>query len=57
LRDEADNHLIELAVNGGAEMIISANKPDLNSDELLFPGLKVQTAGEFLHERSQLWPR
>jgi uncharacterized protein len=53
LRDEADNHLIELAVAGGAEVIISANKRDLNFGELLFPNLRVQTAGEFLNERSQ----
>jgi putative PIN family toxin of toxin-antitoxin system len=57
LRDEADNHLIELAVAGGAEVIISANKRDLNFGELLFPNLKVRTAGEFLDERSQPWPR
>jgi uncharacterized protein len=57
LRDEADNHLIELAVAGGAQAIISANKRDLNLGELLFPGLKVQTAGEFLEDRSQPWPR
>jgi putative PIN family toxin of toxin-antitoxin system len=57
LRDEADNHLIELAIAGGAAVIVSANKRDLNFGELLFPGLKVQTAGEFLNERSQPWPR
>jgi predicted nucleic acid-binding protein len=57
LRDEADNHLIELAVAGGAAVIVSANKRDLNFGELLFPGLKIQTAGEFLDERSQPWPR
>jgi putative PIN family toxin of toxin-antitoxin system len=57
LRDEADNHLIELAIAGGAEVIVSANKRDLAFGELLFPGLKVQTAGEFLDERSQPWPR
>jgi putative PIN family toxin of toxin-antitoxin system len=57
LRDESDNHLIELAVAGGAEAIISANKRDLNFGELLFPGIRVRTAGEFLEERSQAWPR
>jgi hypothetical protein len=45
--------VIELAVAGGAEVIISANKRDLNFGELLFPNLRVQTAGEFLNERSQ----
>ncbi|MGL4637030.1 MAG: putative toxin-antitoxin system toxin component, PIN family [Beijerinckiaceae bacterium] len=52
LRDEADNHLIELAVAGGAEIIISANKRDLDFGELLFPDLRIMTAGEFLNERS-----
>ncbi len=57
LRDESDNHLIELAVAGGAQVIVSANKRDLNFGELLFPSISVRTAGEFLAERSQLWPR
>jgi putative PIN family toxin of toxin-antitoxin system len=57
LRDEADNHLIELAVAGGADVIVSANKRDLNFGELLFPGLRIQTAGEFLDERSKPWRR
>jgi uncharacterized protein len=57
LHDEADNHLIELAVAGAAEVIVSANKRDLVFGELLFPTLKIRTAGEFLDERSQPWPR
>jgi putative PIN family toxin of toxin-antitoxin system len=57
LGDEADNHLTELAVSGGAAVIISANKHDLVFGELLFPNLKIQTAGEFLDARSQPWPR
>ena len=48
LQDEADNHLVELAVAGGAEAIITANKRDFARAELLFPNLKVCTAGEFL---------
>lgn len=57
LRDEADNHLIELAIAGGAEVIVSANKRDLNFGELLFPNLRILTAGEFLTEWSPPWPR
>jgi putative PIN family toxin of toxin-antitoxin system len=57
LRDEADNHLIELAVAGGAEVIISANKRDFNFGQLIFPNLKIRTAQEFIDERKQLWPR
>ncbi len=42
------NHLIELAFAGGAATIITANRRDLARGELIFPGLKIQTAGEFL---------
>jgi putative PIN family toxin of toxin-antitoxin system len=51
LRDEADNHVVELAVGGGAEVLVTANKRDFVQAELLFPQLKVQTAGEFLAQR------
>jgi putative PIN family toxin of toxin-antitoxin system len=51
LKDEADNHLIELAIGGGASALITANKKDFSHSQLLFPQLKVLTAGEFLAER------
>ncbi|MFY9823412.1 MAG: putative toxin-antitoxin system toxin component, PIN family [Thermoanaerobaculia bacterium] len=41
LRDEADNHLIELAVAGGASIIVTKNVRDLRGAELQFPGLRV----------------
>jgi len=41
LRDEGDNHLVELAVAGGAEYIVTSNLRDVAQMELLFPGLKV----------------
>lgn len=50
-RDEADNHVIELAVAGGADAIITANKRDFARSELLFPRLKIATAAELLRER------
>lgn len=53
LRDEADNHLVELALAGGATAIISANKRDLLSGELQLGDLRVLTAGEFIKERSK----
>lgn len=37
LRDEADNHLVELAVAGGAGYIVTRNVRDLVSMELKFP--------------------
>lgn len=51
LRDEADNHLVELAIGGGAAVIVTANKRDFSRAELLFPQLSIQTAGELLAER------
>ena len=43
LVDESDNHLIELAVAGGAEAIVTRNVRDLSRAELRFPGLAVLT--------------
>ena len=50
LRDEADNHLIELAVAGGADWIVSANLRDLRGGDLKFNALRIGTAGDFLEE-------
>ncbi len=54
LPDEADNHLIELGVAGGAASIDTNNVRDVRRGELLFPGLHVQTPIQFLHSIS--WP-
>ncbi|MBN9087642.1 MAG: putative toxin-antitoxin system toxin component, PIN family [Reyranella sp.] len=50
LRDEADNHLVELAVAGGAAAIVTHNVRDLVSGELMFPSVRVLTPGAFLKE-------
>jgi predicted nucleic acid-binding protein len=50
LRDESDNHLVELAVAGGAAAIVTHNIRDLRSGELLFPPLRVLTPAAFLRE-------
>lgn len=50
LRDEADNHLIELAVAGQAELIITRNIRDLTSGELLFDDFRIVTPEKFLKE-------
>ena len=50
LRDEGDNHLIELAVAGQAELIITRNIRDLKSGELLFDDFRIITPEEFLKE-------
>jgi putative PIN family toxin of toxin-antitoxin system len=48
LPDEGDNHLIELAVAGGAEGIVTNNTADLKSGELLFPSVSIFTPSQFL---------
>jgi putative PIN family toxin of toxin-antitoxin system len=48
LPDEADNHLIELALAGSAQTIVTNNLKDLQHGELRFPGLKIQHPRQFL---------
>jgi putative PIN family toxin of toxin-antitoxin system len=50
LRDEADNHIIELAVAGQARFIVTRNKRDFASGELRFPPLRAVTPAEMLKE-------
>lgn len=54
LPDEADNHLVELAVAGQAQAIITNNLKDVARGELSFPGLRILTPKSFLDE--QPWP-
>lgn len=51
LTDEGDNHILELAIAGGAEVIVTANVRDFGRSELLFPGLRIVTPGDFLKGR------
>jgi putative PIN family toxin of toxin-antitoxin system len=48
LPDEDDNHLIELAVAGGAMTIITHNLRDVGAGELKFDDLLVMTPAAFL---------
>lgn len=50
LRDEADNHLIELGIAGAAERIVTRNLRDLKNMELRFPHLSILTPEQFLRE-------
>ena len=41
LRDEADNHLIELAIAGNAQTIATKNIKDFLNSDLIFPNLSI----------------
>jgi predicted nucleic acid-binding protein len=48
LPDEGDNHVVELAVAAGAEVIVTQNVRDFRRGELRFPGLEILTAAQFV---------
>jgi uncharacterized protein len=48
LRDEGDNHLVELAVAGGAQFIVTHNIRHLKTMELKFEGLAIATPAQLL---------
>ena len=50
LRDEGDNHLVELAVAGSADMIVTHKAGDLMAADLRFPGLSIVRPHELLKE-------
>ena len=50
LRDESDNHLIELAVAGNARYIVTRDIRDLASSQLAFPHLKIVTPEQYLKD-------
>ena len=50
LKDEGDNHIVELAVAGGASYIVTRNIRDIKPMGLIFPSIKVVTPEEFLEE-------
>jgi putative PIN family toxin of toxin-antitoxin system len=52
LPDEADNHLVELAVAAGARYIVTRNLRDVGRMELKFPELRIVGPEDFLEELS-----
>ena len=50
LPDEADNHVLELAVAASAHAIVTHNTSDFRRAELRFPNLAVLTPAELLSE-------
>ena len=56
LRDEGDNHLVELAVAGSAQMIVTHNIRHLKEMELKFDGLALATPAQLLAQSSKTEP-
>ena len=50
LRDEGDNHLVELALAGGASLIVTNNIADFRGSDLSFPEVRVRTPRDVLKE-------
>ncbi len=50
LPDEADNQVLEIAVAGGAEVIVTHNTRDFVRSELHFPGLRILRPQQLLQE-------
>ncbi len=50
LPDESDNHLVELAVAGNAEAIVTHNARDAAAGELVFESIRVIAPGDWLKE-------
>lgn len=51
LRDEADNHIIELALAGGAEQVITWNLKDFRSGDLKMRKLTILTPQDYMKDR------
>ncbi len=50
LRDEGDNHLLELATASQAKYIVTGNIKDFQNGSLLFPDIKIVTPREFIEQ-------
>ena len=48
LQDEADNHVLELAVAAGSAAILTFNRKDFARGELRFPDVAIQSPADWL---------
>ncbi|CAG1021732.1 hypothetical protein DOJK_01205 [Patescibacteria group bacterium] len=50
LKDEADNHLIELAIAGGASHLVTKNRKDFLAADLHFPHIQIVLPEQLLKQ-------
>jgi len=50
LKDEGDNHVLELAIAGNATAIVTKNTKDFKNGQLLFPGIHILKPEQLLKE-------
>jgi uncharacterized protein len=50
LMDEGDNHVLELAVAGRAEAIVTHNRADFEKSQLKFPEIRILAPADLLKE-------
>lgn len=50
LSDEGDNHILELAVAGQADFVVTRNIKDFNRAQLLFPSVQICLPETLLEE-------
>lgn len=50
LADESDNHVLELAVAGAADALITRNTRDFGGAQLRFPNLRILRPERFIKE-------
>jgi len=50
LPDEGDNHVLELAVAGSAQGIVTSNTRDFERGELSFPTIEILTPRQFIQK-------
>lgn len=51
LQDEADNHIMELAISGAAGYVVTNNLRDFRGGELTFPAIRIVSPQELLRQR------